>query len=228
MWLLLACVPAAENDDDGKVNVQGWVYDSPIAGDGEVVSTGSVTFLDQALVEMAVGEQPFPDYPGYWRAELDSGVEYTAVIDGGEGYHPAIWKGRAPTGDGLIFPMFGWNVDHVDPFFEGLEEGVGIDIHVGTEALVHVWGATLDRDSIHADDISILSNGGAGGVLAFVVEDGVLVEAEPDGPVDYFFAFNLEPGEITVVLDQDGTVTEEFYGAQGGDIVAAWYFQGVR
>lgn len=227
MLLLLAC--AAPSDKIvTDVTIQGWIYDSPLAAEGDVVSTGTVTFLDQALVETARAEQPFPDFPGYWRATLPPGDDYTVVIDGGEGYYPAIWKGRAPTGDGLLFPMHGWRADQVDPFFESLEEGVGLDIHIGTEALVHVWGATLDRDSVHAGDISVLSNGGAGGVLEFVVEDGALAEAEPGGPVDYFFAFNLEPGEITVVLDQDGVITEEFYGAQGGDIVAPWYFQGLR
>ena len=227
MFLLLGCLTTPTGTSD-EVTVQGWIYDSPLAGEGEVVSTGTVTYLDQALVEMASADQPFANYPGYWRATLPAGDEYTAVVDGGEGYHPAVWKGRAPTGDGLLFPTFGWRAEHVDPFFEGLEEGIGLDIHVGTDALVHLWGATYDRDSIHADDIAVLANGGAAGVLAFTVEDGVLVEAEPDGPVDYFFAFNMEPGEITVVLDQDGVVTEEFYDALAGDIVAAWYFQGVR
>ncbi|HJN75229.1 MAG TPA: hypothetical protein QGF58_14975 [Myxococcota bacterium] len=225
--LLLACYVVTP-EPSSEVTVQGWVYDSPLAGEGEVISTGSVTYLDNNLVELTEAEQPFPSYPGYWRATIPADEEYNLVIDGGEGYHPAIWRGRAPTGDAQSFPVFGFRSEQVDTFFEDLEAVTGVDVHVGTEDLVHVWGSPNDPESVSGDEIGVYANGGAGGVLAFAVNDEGVLEQTVDSPVHYFFAFNLEPGEIVVAFDQDGVVTEEAYATVGGDIVAPWYFEGTR
>lgn len=227
--LFTGCIALSVGDEEPtEVSIQGWVYDSPLSGEGEVVSTGSVTYFDSNLVELVEAEQPFADYPGYWRATLPADEEYTVVIDGGEGYHPAIWKGRSPTGDALSFPVFGFRSDQVDPFFEELEAAITVDIHVGTEDLVHLWGSPMDPESVSGAEIAVYNNEAARGVVAFTINDEGILEQTLDAPVHHFFAFNLEPGETSVVFEQDGVVSEESYVAGPGEIIAPWYFEGSR
>jgi len=229
MLLLTGCVSLTPSTEaPTEVSVQGWISQSPLAAEDEVMATGEVTYFDLNLIELTAAEQPFQNYPGYWRATLPADEEYNLVVDGGDGYYPALYRGRAPTGDALSFPIFGFNAAQIDPFFESLEEVIGVDIHIGTEDLVHVWG-TVDPDyAVAGSEIAVYSNDAAVGVFPFFINDDGVLEQSVDDDADYFFAFNLAPGRVTVAFEEDGVVTEERYDCLGGEIVSAAYFRGSR
>jgi hypothetical protein len=232
--LLTACAQlqpwlSTETEPPEVVTLQGWVYDSPLSSE-TALDDGWLTYLDLNLVELAQGEQPFPDYPGYWRVELPAGEEYFLRVEGPDHY-PALYRGQAPTGHGLTSALFGFEVGPTADFFAGVEEAVGLDIGLESPDLVHLWGVPNlgDEDStVHCEDLAVLHNGAAASVVCFALnEDGVLAQTSA-GPVDHFFAFNMLPGELIVRVTVGDEQLEELWFPQGGDIVAAWYFEGLR
>ena len=236
---LLACAQlqpwlSPQSEPPEVVSIQGWVYDSPLSTE-TALDDGSLTYLDLNLLELAQGEQAYEDYPGYWRVELDSAQEYFLRIEGPD-HHPALWRGRAPTGHGISSALFGFERGPTDDFFGNLEEAVGLDIALDSDELVHLWGVPNmgEQDStVWCEDLEILHQGANASVLCFAVnEDGVLAEVN-QGPIDHFFAFNMLPGELIVrqtVYDEgaEPEELEELWFTLGGDIVSAWYFEGLR
>ncbi len=238
--LALASLPDYDPNDrpvpvrDPKLAGTDPTFNRAVQGVYELGSTFKIFTVAQALdlnlVELAQGEQPFPDYPGYWRVELPAGEEYFLRVEGPDHY-PALYRGQAPTGHGLTSALFGFEVGPTADFFAGVEEAVGLDIGLESPDLVHLWGVPNlgDEDStVHCEDLAVLHNGAAASVVCFALnEDGVLAQTSA-GPVDHFFAFNMLPGELIVRVTVGDEQLEELWFPQGGDIVAAWYFEGLR
>ena len=249
MTLVLACTTAAV--DDGIVTLSGWVYDDPFVTDrSEVISStvASIDVLDTLGEPLVVdgqalnsGIEPFDAYPGYWRWWAIPDAPYFLRIDGGEGYHPALWSGWGPPDNGILQGLvFGFEDEDTDAWFAAISEATGLPIDTEGDR-VHLWGhfdegyCSTDSEGLAPDcptinDITIRSgpaDGHVNVVLGFTVqEDGTMAQTQVD-PVRYFYAFNMEPDfpvDVYVVRDEDEVV--QTYGPGPRDIIAAWYFQG--
>ncbi|MCB9744944.1 MAG: hypothetical protein H6741_29180 [Alphaproteobacteria bacterium] len=228
-----------------EVSITGYLYNGPFPDADDIVITGEEAVVRALDPEDGVsllfeGQELYPEtYPGYWGLVLEPEQPYLLRIDGGPGHYPALWSGVAPPGDGL-FPseaavgdslrtgIFGWPQDFVDAFFAQLAESEGVEIQdLALGEVCHLWGGPADPEAVRGDRITVEGGDGQPAtVFAYTVDEetGGLVRTS-DGPVYYFLAFNLAPGEVLVRFDGDAAATT-LYPAEGGDLIAPWYFLG--
>lgn len=250
--LTLLLLPACElvepflyevRTDPEEVSLSGYLYNGPYPDAEDPVITGSeaaVTALDPAdgVTVIAEGEEPYPDtYPGYWSLTFAPEQEFLLRIEGGPEHYPALWAGRAPPGNGL-FPstaevgaqqragVFGWPMELVDGLFAEIAASEGVDLQDLAEGeICHLWGGPFDPEAVRGDQLAVEGGDGEPAtVFAYTLDadSGALVRTTA-GPVYYFFAFNLAPGEVWVELDGEASTA---YIAEGGDLISPWFFQG--
>jgi len=217
--------PVTEVSYAGTVLASTFDFETPFSG-------GTMTWLDLDGGVLADGEEPNPtDSPGYWTAVLPPEEEYVLRADGGEGYYPAVVRGRSPGGNGLWFTgaLFGWPMALTDPYFTDTAIQIGVTLEPLTDGQVaYLWGA------VHPDAVETFEGGrmtvidGDGRetrASALVVEEDGSFSLTDTPPADYFLAFNLAPGDITVLYDgAAGTVETLYPDVQGGDIVTPWFY----
>ncbi|MFN7145189.1 MAG: hypothetical protein ACK4YP_15540 [Myxococcota bacterium] len=216
LLLLLACgsergVRAAPDE----VTYGGWVYEGPPSGE-VVLADGALTFTLPGA-EPVAAEQPYAGYPGYWLATLPPGVPFQLRVEGANVY-PTVWAGDTPEANGtwLAGAVFAGEKGYVDGLFESLE--LGSPIGALDRGAVHLWG--LPNDAAAWDCAAIRVQDTAPVCFA-ADETGALVRVT-EGPVDWFFAFDLAPGEV--VLD-DGSGPIETWTAAEGDLVMAFWLE---
>ena len=217
--------PVTEVSYAGSVLASTFDFETPFTG-------GTMTWLDMDGAELAVGEEPDPtNNPGYWTAVLPPETEFVLRVDGGEGYYPAVARGLSPAGNGLWFTgaLFGWPAELTDPYFVDTALQLGVTLEPLVDGQVaYLWGA------VHPDSIDVFEGGrltvidGDGEeapVSAWIVdESGVFVPTDVP-PADYFLAYNLAPGDVTVLYDGDDDTIETLYpDVQGGDVVTPWFY----
>ncbi len=233
--LFIACAQlqpwlAPESPRPQDVTLQGWVYDSPMSTE-RALDDGTLSYLDLNLVPLAEGEQPFTDYPGYWLVELPAAEEYFLRVEGPD-HFPALWRGTAPTGNGITASLFGFERGPTGDFFGGVEDAIGLDIGLESEDLVHIWGLPNQNEdgvsTVWCEDLEVLHNQAGATEICFAVNDQGSLEQVDSGPVDHFFAFNMLPGDLVVRQTVGDEELEELWFTRGGDIVSAWYFEGLR
>lgn len=219
LLLLLACgSERGVREAPTEVSYGGWIYDGPSA---EGVFTGgdaTFQFEDEAIA----AEEPYEGYPGYWMPEdpLPPDAPFQLTLSGAGSYTTA-WAGDTPSANGYWLP--GYLFAMPPDYWEGLVEGLGLPTGQRPDGVdeggVHLWGLPLDEDWQCED---LLVNGEAPRCYA-ISDDGVL-SAVDEGPIDWFFAFDLEPGEV--VLD-DGLGGGETWTVDAGTIVMAlWLAHG--
>lgn len=228
MLLLVACSSAPWGTQDTAENavlLQGYVYDHPLAADDEVLVDGELELMD-------MGGQPMGQVtasgstPGYYGLSVPPDEPYRLRITGGQHY-TAVWMGIAPDRDGFFFPLFGFHRPSVEAVFADLEVQFGGEIDTESGERVHVWGRPLET-GLTTSDISVTDGQGSRpAVMGVRVDAGALIPTEPDEPVDYFFAFNLAPGDVEVAaIGAEGQEAATVYVTEPGDLVAAFYFVG--
>ena len=198
----------------------GSVVQGAPVGENLLLEAGSVTFFDLSGEVLAEAEQPYASNLGYWRAKVPVSTPYILRIEAEDSY-PSIWRDTTPGQAGLWFTgaLFSWPHAQVDPFFESLSENLSIEIaDLKTEDVVHLWGQVLNPEAATISDWLVRdSDGKRPEVYGFAIqEDGSMVQTE-EAPIDYFFAFNLTPGDIEVAGVN--------YSAEAGDLISAWWFE---
>lgn len=199
-----------------EVSFAGWVYESPSSTEAEAVLADATLTFDVAGALVAA-EQPYEDYPGYWAVALPSAAPFTLRIEG-EGLYPSVWAGDAPRSDGSWFSgaLFGAEQGFLDDWLTTLAEGTGLSIGPLGGDNSHVWGYPLDGSVWDCAAVRVADER----VHCFAVqEDGTLAEVT-EGPLDYFFAFDLPPGDIVV---DSGLGAVEVYPTTGGELVWAFW-----
>lgn len=223
MWLLLlACADErGPRDPADVVEYDGYVFAGPT--DTELQLTGGSMVFTPDEGDVVEATQPFvDDFPGYWRAELPPGTPYTLRIVGDTGY-PAVWRGTSPGADGSWFSgaLFGADTDQVDAFLEGLDLPVSVVAEpLAGASVAHLWGYPWDAEGW---DCGLLTVNGARPVCYLQDPSSGFTTRVESGPLTWFVALNLPPGEVTV---DDGQGASETYVAEAGDMVYAFWFSG--
>lgn len=206
--------PAAD-----EVAFSGWVFESPASTeDDAVLGDGTLTFQLDGEDEPVEAEQPYEDYPGYWTATLPAKAPFTLRIEG-DGLHPSVWAGDAPGADGSWFAgtLFGAETSFVDDWFAALAEAEGFTVQpLGTD-VVHVWGQPLDGSVWDCAAVRVAGTR----PRCYAVDDTGAMTPVDAGPFDWFFAFDLPPGDVEV---DSGLGAVEVYPTTGGELVWAFWF----
>jgi hypothetical protein len=249
--LFLACATTAV--DDGIISISGWVYEDPFIEDrSQVITTvGAMQVLDAIGEPLVVdgdalndGIQPFDGNPGYWRWWAIPEEPYYLRIDGGEGYHPALWAGWGPPDNGFVQSLlFGFERADTDPWFQTIGEATGLNVDLDSN-LVHLWGqfdpsycrtpgdlepeTSLECPPVRDIEVRSGPEHTVNPIVGFTVDpdEGTLV-LDGEGPVRYFYAFGMLPDwPVDLKVSRDEEEVIQSYGPAAGDIIAAWYFQG--
>ncbi len=226
-----------------EVSYGGTVYDGLPDGDGDVVlSAGTVDFLvpdadpgadRQALIdagELYEATQPYSSSPGYWQATLPADTELVVRIET-ESSYPSVFSGRSPSWTGYWFAgvLFSWEKTTTDEFLVSLADQLGVDLApLDDGEKVHLWGVTRDDEQaarLEGRKITVIDGADRDvNVYPFEITEEGLLSQNYDAPVHYFFAFNLEPGDIALVLEgESGETVTERYPTLGGDMIGAWW-----
>lgn len=224
---LLACEGIFEiggergpQEPDGEpISWSGYVYRSPEAGEETQLESGSVWFSpdDGEAVE---AEQLYDDYPGYWSVEIDPEVPVQIRLET-ETAWPTVWRATTPGAGAswLSGALFAADMEYMDAWVATLP-GTGFaspgDLADGEVA--HLWGSPYDSGWDAAD---VRVNGEPADCFT-VADDGTL-ERVTSGELDYFTAFDLEPGEVTV---ESGLGGSETWNVSGGEWIFAFFFVG--
>lgn len=236
--------PATEVSFAGSVLASAFDFEAPFSGGTmEWTAPDGQPFTDEdgrELVDaegqpLGLGVEVDPDgSPGYWSVVLPAGAPYVLRADGdgdGDGYYPALYSGVSPDGNGLWFTgaLFGWPAELTDPYLEDTAAQIGLSLSpLSGGGVSHLWG------SVHPDVVDTLEPGR----LALIDGSGAAVDVvgwriESDGswslaaepPLDYFMAYNLTPGEITLTYDgRDGLVETTWADVRGGEVITPWYY----
>lgn len=214
--LLLAC--GAERGlraAPDVVSYGGWVYSGPPSAE-VVLADGALTFTTaEGDVEAA---QPYADYPGYWLAELPPATPFQLRLEG-EGAYPTVWAGDTPGANGSWFAgaVFAAEQAYIDDLLASLDTGMRSVGALGDGA-VHLWGLPNDREAWDCAEVSVQSRG----VSCYAFDDAGAIGPVSEGPFDWFFAFDLDAGEVTL---DDGTGPTETWTAAPGDLVMALWLE---
>jgi hypothetical protein len=200
---------------EDEVSYSGWVYDSPKYE--ALVVDGPLTFTlpDADSVEAV---QPYEDYAGYWQATLPRSTPFTLRVEA-EGAYPTVWAGDTPGADGswLQGNLFAGGIEVIDGVLASLDLPDTVTPRALADGAVDVWGVPLDGSDW---DCAAVRVGGTAPFCFDQGDDGTLTRVA-DGPFDWFFAFDLPPGDVRV---EDGFGGEETYPTQAGDLVLAFWW----
>ncbi len=226
--LLAGCTLSfgAADDDEGTVHWSGFVYASPDTSTGATLGGEAMVVAPDALddegePEPIVAEEPYADdYPGYYDASVPPEARVAVHLDGGDAY-PTLWRGITPARNGrwLTGALFAADRAYTASLMAALPLPLGDspgDLDAGKR--VHLWGSPLDAgwDCAAVRVAAVVPT-------CFVVGEDGSINRVADGEFDWFFAFNLEPGDI---LLESGLGAEETYSAEAGTFVMAHYFLG--
>ncbi len=213
-----------------EVLYAGTVSQGPVAEDVLLVEEGSLSFADPSTGGLlAEGSQPYASELGFWEVVLPRRAEFQLRIESPDAY-PTVWRGRAPNRRGWWYTgaLFSWPHAVWDSFAEELEaQGMGPfpDLNDGERAAL--WGAPVDKNlqviPLGPGRVSVVDGDG---LLAEVLLVGAAEVPEGESVPTFFLAFDLAPGDITVLVSgESGEVVETHYTAQGGDVISAWWFE---
>ncbi|HNH47977.1 MAG TPA: hypothetical protein PKY30_13115 [Myxococcota bacterium] len=217
MWWIFDCSPQRGlQPAEAEVSYAGYVYATPDT-EGELFTAGTMEF-QLANDEPVEGEQPYPeDYPGYWWAPLPASQSFELRITG-EGVYPTRWAGRAPASDGGWFAgtLFAGEKAWMDDLFAQVAPDAG----KLSEGAIHLWGLPYDPEAWDCAKVQV--QGRPVRCFDYDAETATFVPVET-GPFDWFFAVDLNPGEVEV---DSGIGGKHVYTAEAGDLVMALWFQG--
>ncbi len=199
-----------------EVEYGGWVYLGPPSSE-VVLADGPLTF-SFAEAEPVVAEQPYDGYPGYWLATLPPGEPFQLRLEG-EGAYPTVWAGDTPGANGswLAGALFAGEKAYIDELIAGLDLPLARPGALADGA-IHLWGLPNDGTAWDCAAVRVQDTQ----PVCFVFDDEGVMSRVESGPFDWFFAFDLAPGDV--VLD-DGTGPIETWTAEPGDLVMAFWLE---
>lgn len=242
LLVLTACTPLTgwlfpDTGLPDEVALSGWVYTSPAPGSAEDVLTGgALTFTAPDGAWLVEGE-PSQRNPGYWGGLLPPDEEFVLRVEGGEGFYPALWRGRSPARDGYWtgqavavegapwpgYALFGLERAFTDGVFTALAASFGVDVPALTDDTVHVWGAMATPGAAAGLEVGATCGDG-------VYQPALTLDLDPTtlaitrsegGPVTWFFVFGCAAGAVEVSAGGASSV----FPTRGGEIVTPWFFE---
>lgn len=230
MFLMLLACTALGTDPQGSddVTLSGSLYQS-ILGANELQEGARIEVFDSGMQALSQAEE---SSPGNYAMQVPAGERFFLSVQAPDSL-PSLWTAQAPTGRGLMYPLYAFEESSVLAFYASLEAELGeIDTESGEK--VQLWGTTHqfmmgEGKDIYLDQIEILEGQANNLVLGYRVEDGELVRAVPGETVDWFFGINLDPGQVTLRITHpfDPSIQDEtVYFPQAGEIIAAFYTEG--
>ncbi len=215
----------AETSDE--VTWTGTIYDGPYTGDNDVLTGGSVVVEDLDGQTLAEGEEPYTTYEGYWRLTVPPSTDVVLRLSGDEMY-PTMWQVRTPERSALWYSggLFAYGQEVWGEFFEGIAGELDTTL---SEDLCWVWGVPYDSTDWAGASVTIASTAGKETVEATtqsfsVSEEGVMTPAVANAEVDYFFAFDVAAGDVSIDIEvADGRTLSLIYPDCAGEVVSAWW-----
>ncbi len=208
----------------------GYILDGPYTGeDYGLFSDGSVEILDMGGQTVGWADQPYDSYEGYWRMEVPASTDL-AIHLSADGFLPSLWRTRSPAMTAYWYTgaLFAYSEDTWLSFFEDFESVTGQVVEPLSDEICWMWGAPDSPGDWAGATVELWDGDGvqADVFLYTLTDDGYLEQLSDSlaGQVDYFFAFNLAPGDIVLsVVAQDGRSFSVTYPAWGGEVLNAWY-----
>jgi hypothetical protein len=218
--LLLACgTERGVRPGADSVSYGGWVYLGPPSSE-VVFGDGTVTF-EPTGVEPVEATQLYEGYPGYWVAEaLPPRTPFQLRLEG-EGAYPTVWAGDTPSANGtwLSGALFAAEYAYIDDLLVTFAPPApAAPVGALADGAIHVWG--LPNDGTAWDCANVRVQGRT--PVCYLFDEAGAATLVTDGPFDWFFAFDLAPGEI--VLDA-GSGPIESWTAREGDLVMAFWLE---
>ncbi len=200
---------------DDVATWSGWVYAAPpTAEEPPTLDVGDVVFLPDEGAAVAAWS-PYTDLPAYRSVDLTPGVAVSIVVTGPDAY-PAVWRAQAPVADGAWSngALFGAQAEYLAATYADF-----VDWGVTPPALgegVHLWGRPLVPEDWTCDEVRV---GARPADLCLTIREDGRLWPTVSGPVDRFYVFGLDAGEV--VLTADGF--EERWVAPAGSVVFAYW-----
>ncbi len=217
-----------EPTDGSEVNWYGTILDGPYTGENGVLSGGEVLVYDLDEELVAEGTEPDADNPGYWKLQVPPSTP-VALHLAGQGMLPTVWRGVTPGDLGYWYTgaLFAYEQELWLPFFEQFDGQGAVSIQPLGDDVCWLWGSPADPDAWAGAAIELLDGAGQPAmVLAYHLSDQGELEPATTRSVQYFLAFNLAPGDVTLSVQAvDGRAFEETWPAWPGEVVSAWFLE---
>jgi hypothetical protein len=222
---LLSWEELAETDDEIKWT--GTIYDGPYTGENEVLTGGSVVVEDLFGAPIAEGEEPYASSEGYWQLTVPPSTDVVLRLTG-ESMYPTLWQVRTPARSAYWYSggLFAYSKEVWGAFFE--EIAGELETELGDDTC-WVWGVPYDSSAWAGASVTISSTDGeeiheATPLLYSVSDAGGMTPAIANAEVDYFFAFDLVAGDVSIEVNvDDGRTLSLFYPDCAGEVVSAWW-----
>lgn len=203
------------------VTWSGYVLGGPASTEEDVLAEGAVEFLT-GEGEGVAAEAPYADYPGYWTVDLPPGIPVDVRVEA-EGAWPALWAATTPSADASWFlgALFGARADSLEAFLAAMPTPPTLpDVDLDDPSQTHLIGSAWDGEAW--DCAALTVNGEPPLCWLYDEETGAALLVD-EGPVTWFAALHLTPGEVTLDSGIGGAHT---WTAAGGEMVYAFWFQG--
>ena len=215
-----------DSEESDTVRWSGTILDGPYTGENDVLTEGTVTVegLDGELLDE--GSEPWSDYPGWWRVDVppDTPVYFRLAA---EGMHPALWSTTTPGGAAYWYTgsLFAYEQETWGGWFQELADAEGVELG-SLDERCWLWGAPLSPDDWVGASLQLTDGDGQEVSLYSyrIDDDGLMSRSLVMNSIDYFFAFDLAPGDITLQVEaSDGRLVVMDFPAQAGEVISAWY-----
>ncbi len=207
---LAGCLAApADTAASGTIAWSGYVYTGPQDDVDYTDGDAGISFTaDDA--EPVAATAPYPDYPGYWSANVPPSTLVTVRV---ETDPPAVWRVTTPDRDASWFrgALLGAEASEIDALLAGLGAPAR-----GSSAMVigSPWDDGWDCANVRV----------AGTVpLCFVVDSTGVVTPVDSGDISYFVAPEVPAGAVDVESGLGGVST---YTLAEGEVGMAFWFVG--
>ena len=225
LFALFGCTQTATTED---ILWSGYVYAKQQNGDLLQLQVGSLTMVDLTGEEVVSGEQPYDTSPSYWTFTIpkEKQDQDVAIRIEADGHDNMLWRGKTPT-DRAIW-LSGTLYSHTKAYNQYFFSAVSNTevLPLDTEDVVHLYGQPfLPSDWANAEISITDGNGETQIVEAFSYDDDGVFSSDTSEKIDFFTAFNIEPGLVTLhVKLPDGTEITTDYPTKAGDLISAINF----
>lgn len=205
--------------DGEPISWSGYVYASPETSEETQMESGSIWFSPDGG-EAVEAEQLYDDYPGYWSVDLEPEVPVQVRLETDTAW-PTVWRATTPgaTASWLSGGLFAADMVFMESWVGAVPStGFGAPEDLADGTVAHLWGSPYDS-GWDAADVRV---DGEPADCFVVNEDGTL-DRVSSGEFDYFMAFDLPPGEVSV---ESGLGAVETWNVSGGEWIFAFFFVG--
>jgi hypothetical protein len=222
-----------QRTDPSLVYWTGRIYDGPDAQTAGPFTGGTLTLTDRDGAPLLdEGGDPVDDpyevqgNAGSWVLTVPVDIDVMLRLSG-DGYATTVWQGHTPSYRGYWFngALYARQTADLDAIVTALQDAALLDTappDLAEGQRVDLWAEPDDRDAWVGVTTALIDAEGRKDVLVLTVDDdGTVRAAGAEDPVDYLFAFDLAPGDVTL---EAATATQHVlvsWPAEGGDLLNA-------